>query len=101
MEVVVTDFRSWLMSNVDGSAPEEVRCLYTAVRDGLSTEDSPWKIRRAGARIFIRSWSGDRLEILSPKAASTFLTIMDEMFGQDMDVETWADYERALARDKS
>lgn len=95
------DFRLWLSFNVDGNEPGEVRSLYDAVLEGEPTDDGPWEITRQGEKMFIRLGDGDWLELLSENARHTFLSIMDEMFGHGMGVETWSDCERAIDNDKS
>jgi hypothetical protein len=96
----ITDFEAWL-EQADPDGHEEVYALYQAVSAGEDYGFYECKASDDGTKWFLKGGHvEDTLMLASEKARSAFLLLIESKYTDgDMDIESWYDYMRAMAKD--
>jgi hypothetical protein len=95
-----TDFREWL-DNVELEDHDEVYSLYRAVKDGTTFGIFDVKpARGAGERWIVSASHLDQsLLLASSDARQAFLVHLTKTHCDDMEMEGWYSFKRAMAKD--
>ena len=94
-----TDFDTWLEENVDGTDYNDVYSIFQAVNN--LTDMGGFEVKKnSNGRIFVSNGLSDETLMISSDAAKeTFLKMIEDKYCEDMDIEGYYTFHRAMERD--
>lgn len=94
----ITDFDEWLEEAIDGGDYSDVYSLYHTITDEVN--NGGFQISKNNGRWFVVSGNcEDTLMISTEKARQTLLSIIEERYCEDMDIEGYYYFHRAMEKD--
>lgn len=94
----ITDFEDWLEEAIDGIDYSNVYNLYHTILD--EADYGGFQITKRNGMWFVKSWDcEDTLMIASEKARDTLLSIIEDKYCEDMDIEGYYAFHSAMDKD--
>lgn len=100
MDMVITDFRSWLLCHVIPTDYTDVYDCYLAIQDKKGNYRFEVKNNIEQGKLFVTpSGTNDTLMIASEKARQTILDMIERNYCDGMDIEGYWAFHHAMEKD--